>query len=121
MALLLFYCLALPPGLSEVSLILERPELLLPAQAWEAKGSILVLCHEAGVEELLHQARRGVAFLAILLHHLHLQLKGIVVGHLRCLPLLLLKSGLLLILDLLLSTTPLAPFLKEVGGHSLAG
>ena len=100
--------------LSGHSLFLERLKLLLPTQARKDEGPIVVLCHKAGVNELLHQACGCVAFLAVLLHHLYLKLHSIIVFKLSSLSLLFTKSSFLLILDLLLGASSLATYLKEV-------
>ena len=102
-----------------VSLVVEGLEDLLATQTWHFEVALVVCGHEAGVEELLDEVRGDLAFLDVFLHHLHLLLEYVVVGDLCLGPLLFQGAGLLLFLDLLLGTSPLAADLQEVRRHSL--
>ena len=107
--------------LLEGSLVGVGLELALLADSWNGEVAFLVLGHVAGIQELLDQGGSRVARRLLVLHHLDLDLHGLVVGELGRDLLLLEERGLLLFLDLLLGPSALAARLEEVGGHALVG
>ena len=103
-----------------ISRLLERSELLLTTQTWHDESSIIFLSDEASLHELLQQACRSITVLLVLLHHMYLLLERIILRELGCFLLLFEQSRLLLVLDLLFSSSSLTLCLQEVSRHALA-
>ena len=79
-----------------------------------------VLSDQFSAHKLTHQVLGHLLLLVHLFHHLDLLLQCIVVGQFGCNLLLLHKGCLLLIFDLLLSSSPFASLLEQVCRYSFA-
>ena len=105
--------------LLEGSLVGVGLELALLADSRNGEVAFLILGHVAGIQELLDQGGSRVARRLLVLHHLDLDLHGLVVGELGRDLLLLEERGLLLFLDLLLGASSFATRLEQVGRDTL--